>query len=170
MGEIAYLSIGSNQGDRLKNISKSIRLINDDIGEIIKVSSIYENPPIGFDAEMNFYNLCIAVETNYTPQVILTKLKNIELLIGRTVKSVNGIYSSRCIDIDIVLIGTLIFKTELLSIPHIEFRNRSFVLTPLFEIASSIIDPETGKPISFLLDNCKDKSELIQLDFKVELK
>lgn len=167
---IVYLSIGSNEGNRLDNISKSIQLLNNNVGESISISSIYENPPLGFDAELNFYNLCLSIKTNLDPQMLLIKLKNIEEEIGRKTKSLSGVYSSRCIDIDILFYGDYLVETSELSIPHIHLRNRRFVLEPLNEIAGELIDPKSGYSISFLLNQCDDKSHLNKLPISVEFK
>lgn len=170
MQRVAYLSIGSNEGDRLDYISKTIQLINKKIGQIITVSSIYENPPLGFDAEINFYNLCLSIHTILNPLDLLNQLKGIENEIGRSTKSKDGVYSSRCIDIDILFYEDEIIDTIDLSIPHKQMQNRRFVLEPMNEISSEFIDPITGCSISILLKLCEDNSQLNKLtiypDFK----
>jgi deoxyguanosine kinase len=170
MLRVAYLSIGSNEGDRLENISKSIQLINKLLGEIISLSSIYENPPLGFEAELNFYNLCIAINTSLNPFELLDQLKNIEKEIGRKSKSHEGVYTSRCIDIDILFFEETIIDSIELSIPHMHLNNRRFVLEPMNEISGEFIDPRTGFPISILLEQCEDKSQLIKLPIYIEYK
>jgi 2-amino-4-hydroxy-6-hydroxymethyldihydropteridine diphosphokinase len=167
---LVFFSIGSNEGDRLYNISKSILLLNKYIGETIAISSIYENPPFGFEADLNFYNLCLSIRTDEPPESILFHIKNIEKEIGRKTKSVNGVYSSRCIDIDILFYENYLIDTGELSIPHIQLYFRRFVLEPLFEIAREFIDPKTGLTISVLLDRCEDKSQLIKLPIYKEFK
>ena len=160
---LVYLSIGSNEGNRLDNISKSIQLLNKNIGEIVSISSIFENPPLGFEAELNFYNLCLSIRTSLDPQKLLVQLKNIEEEIGRKIKSKNGVYTSRSIDIDILFYEDYLIETLDLSIPHIQLRNRRFVLEPMNEIASEFIDPKSGYSILFLLEQCEDKSQLTKL-------
>lgn len=170
MLNLVFLSLGSNEGNRLDNISKSIQLLNKSVGETISISSIYENPPLGFEAELNFYNLCLSLRTSLDPQLLLSQLQNIEKEIGRKTKSVNGVYSSRCIDIDILYYEDYIIDTTELTIPHNQMRNRRFVLEPLNEIADNFIDPKTGYSISILLDQCDDKSHLNKLPVYTEFK
>lgn len=157
---IVYLSLGSNQGERLEYLQQAKDLIQQKTGEIIAVSGVCETPPVGFEAETYFYNLCLSVRTNLAPLEILEQLKEIENLLGRQKKTIlneNGerIYSSRVIDIDIILHGDLILESTILSIPHPRFRDRNFVLIPLNEIASQIVDPVTNQTINELLLNCE---------------
>ena len=158
-----YLSIGSNEGDRLKNISISFDLIKEKVGIVLLVSSIYENPPLGFEAELEFYNLCVAISTNLRPEELLFQLQQIEIEIGRDKKSINGNYSSRCIDLDILFYDDLILNSESLIIPHIHFKSRRFVLEPLAEISTNLVDPVSKKSIRELLERCTDESSLIRL-------
>ncbi len=155
-----YIGIGTNEGNRFENISKAIKLIREKVGESISISSIYENPPIGFESDLQFYNLCISISTELTPTDVLIQLKEIESKIGRKLKSNNGVYSSRCIDLDILFYDNLIYTSDLLTIPHVNFKKRRFVLEPLFEIESNLIDPVSGHSIAVLLNNCDDNSKL----------
>ncbi|NRA12168.1 MAG: 2-amino-4-hydroxy-6-hydroxymethyldihydropteridine diphosphokinase [Crocinitomicaceae bacterium] len=160
MESIAYLSIGTNLGDRLKNIEDSIELIDREAGEVIKKSSIYTTEPVGFSAETDFLNLCISIKTKSSPEELLAKLKSIELLLGRKKKSENGDYQSRLIDIDIILYDTIIMTIENLKIPHERYHQRMFVLKPLAQIAANIYDPSLGKTIKQLYTECIDQSTI----------
>jgi len=155
-----FLSIGSNKGDRLLNINTAIQLINRKVGKVVICSPIYENPPLGFEAELNFYNVCLEVETDSSPFELLKKTQDIEFEVGRTSKSKFGNYSSRIIDIDIVLYNDYQILSELLTIPHLLFRERRFVLQPLCDLAPNFIDPITKKAIFDILEVCKDGSVL----------
>ncbi len=156
----AYLSLGSNIGDRFQNLQTALNNIQQKTGKITKVSSIYENPPIGFDAEEQFYNICLELKTDFNPNELLKILKEIEVEMGRKTL-LNEAYSSRIIDIDIIFFDHLQVKNEHLSVPHKLFRNRKFVLQPLCEINNTIIDPVTKLTINQLNKNCSDKSLLI---------
>ena len=156
----AYLSIGSNIGDRLENIKKACRLINSEVGTIIEISSVYENPPIGFESNDLFYNICLNVSTTLNPIQILEATQKIETEVGRTEKTSGSTYSSRIIDIDIVLVDDVIFESPTLVIPHPLFSTRNFVLLPLTEIAECVVDPIQGISINQLLLKSNDKSEL----------
>jgi 2-amino-4-hydroxy-6-hydroxymethyldihydropteridine diphosphokinase len=160
MESIAYLSIGTNLGDRIKNIDDSIELIQSEAGPLIAKSSTYTTEPVGFSAETDFLNLCISIRTELPPLVLLEKLKSIEINLGRKKKSKNGVYQSRLIDIDIVLYDDKIMATEDLTIPHERYNQRMFVLKPLAQIAANIYDPVQGKTIKQLLTECIDQSTI----------
>jgi 2-amino-4-hydroxy-6-hydroxymethyldihydropteridine diphosphokinase len=153
-----HLSIGTNLGDRLENLKQSCRLIGDEIGEIIAVSSVYETDPVGFESSDLFYNICISVMTSLSPMQLLDQTQKIELSMGRVRKSLLGEYSNRIIDIDIVLMEDLIMNTATLTIPHPFFSERIFVLKPLEEIDSCIINPVNGFSVSRLLRSIVDKT------------
>ncbi len=160
MESIAYLSIGTNLGDRIKNIDDSIELIQSEAGPLIAKSSIYTTEPVGFSAETDFLNLCISIRTELPPLELIEKLKSIEFNLGRKKKSANGVYQSRLIDIDIILYDNKIMATEELTIPHERYNQRMFVLKPLAQIAANIYDPVQGKRIKQLLTECIDQSTI----------
>jgi 2-amino-4-hydroxy-6-hydroxymethyldihydropteridine diphosphokinase len=154
----AILSLGSNLDDRSENLKKGIRLIEEQLGKITQVSSLYETAAIGFQSELNFYNICLNVETNRNPEEILDITEAIEVECGRMQKSKNKIFSSRTLDIDIILIGDIIINTSRLTIPHPRYTERKFVLFPLVDIQPFIIDPNLKIIASEILANCKDDS------------
>ena len=158
-----FLSLGSNQGERILNIEKALSKITDKAGEIYLKSPIYENPPLGFESEMNFYNLCIGIKTKFAPEDLLFILQQIELEVGRNKKTIDKQYSSRIIDIDIIFFNNIVFNSSLLTIPHLLFRQRNFVLKPLRDIAAMTIDPITGFTVDYLYSNSKDDSVLLVL-------
>lgn len=159
-----YLSLGSNLGDRLQNLQSAIDSINSKVGKICSVSSVYETPPLGFESNEHFYNICLSLYTQLDPIELLFQLQQIEIELGRKRKSgeENGIviYSSRIIDIDILFYGSLLIDSEKLSIPHALFADRKFVLFPLNEIASNFTDPLSKLEIKDLLSMCNDTSIL----------
>ena len=158
-----FLSIGSNEGERLLNIEKALTKITENAGEIYLKSPIYENPPLGFESEINFYNLCVGIKTKFSPEDLLFILQQIEIEIGRNKKTIEEQYSSRIIDIDIILFNDIVFKSILLTIPHMLFRQRNFVLKPLRDIAAMTIDPITGFTVDYLYSKSLDKSVLLLL-------
>lgn len=129
-----YLALGTNLGDKNINLLKAIAYIAERIGIFSAISSVYETQAWGYESENTFLNMVVAVETNLAPEVILKETQTIEKLIGRTSKS-NGSYQDRIIDIDIILYGDLVYKSETLQIPHPLFHKRDFVMNPLKEIA-----------------------------------
>lgn len=140
---IVILSLGSNLGDRAKNISESLNLINQNIGQIVKVSDNIETEPVDFSSENNFLNCCCQIVTILEPNKLLDVIKNIEKDMGR-VYSVSG-YQDRIIDIDIIFYSDRIVQTEKLTIPHPNFRKRKFVTIPLQQLSNF------QDPISFLM-------------------
>ena len=156
---IVYLSLGSNLGDRYQNLMNAIDELRDKVGSVKLTSKTYENPPSGFQAETNFLNLCIEAHTNLSPNELLTTVKRIEKELGRA-ESSSKTYASRPIDIDIILYDNIILKTDVLTIPHPNFRKRMFVLKPLNDIARDKIDPETLLTIGQLFNNCSDQSSM----------
>jgi deoxyguanosine kinase len=158
-----FLSLGSNEGERLLNIEKALTKISEKAGEIYLKSPIYENPPLGFESEINFYNLCVGIKTKFSPEDLLFILQQIEIEIGRNKKTIEEQYSSRSIDIDIILFNDIVFKSILLTIPHMLFRERNFVLKPLRDIAAMTIDPITGFTVDYLCSKSLDKSLLLLL-------
>ncbi len=164
-----YLSLGSDLGDKLFNLSKAVQLISDKIGPIDCISNIYQTPPLGFDSDTSFLNLCISVKTNLTPEEILEITQSIEQLIGRKEKSAHKKYSSRIIDIDIILFGNNTVKTKELEIPHSQYRKRKFVLFPLSDIAENITDPISGLTIEQIKRNCEDDSSITISDSSIPI-
>lgn len=140
---IVYLGLGSNLGERVKNLENSLVRIAE-LARIEKKSGIYETEPWGLKEQPNFLNQVVRVKTRLTPLELLTALKNIERRIGRK-KSVQ--YGPRVIDVDILFYDDLIMKTEPLTIPHPFLTQRAFVLVPLNEIAPNHLHPVEGKKI-----------------------
>lgn len=160
MGKIIFLGLGSNLGDREGNLNKAIKMIKDLAGEVILFSGIYETEPWGFQTEDKFLNMVIGIRTSLKPQMLLKRLMTIEAHLGRS-RNKEG-YSSRTIDIDILLYGDLVIEKPDLVIPHPLIRERRFVLIPLCDIASDMIHPVYKKTFAALLRECKD-------DLKVNL-
>ena len=130
----AFLSLGSNLGDKEANLDKAVGLINDQAGRVIRRSSFYYSEPWGFSSDNNFVNLVILIETDLDPIDLLHTTQGIERMLGRTEKSKNGQYADRIIDIDILLYESVMMQTEELTIPHPLMLERDFVMIPFKEI------------------------------------
>lgn len=154
------LSLGSNIHSRSSNLKEACKMISTEIGSIVKYSSVYNSPPLGFESETTFLNCCILVETILNPADILSKTQAIEISLGRTVKSIEKNYSSRTIDIDLIFYNDEVIQWPELTIPHQLFRERNFVLKPLNDLVKDFIDPISYLTVEQLLSNCKDKSVL----------
>lgn len=148
--EKVYLGLGTNLGDRRALMCEAISSIRQEIGEVTSLSSFIETEPWGFESEYRFLNAVIEVETDLQPLKVLEITQDIERRMGRVYKSVNGRYADRTMDIDILLFGQKIIQTEYLTIPHPRMLERSFVMIPLCEIASSVLHPILKRPLGEL--------------------
>lgn len=158
----AFLSLGSNIGDRKTNLARAIRYINIGVGHIIDLSGIYETAPWGFEADNNFLNIVIEIITDLTPHEALSKCIEIESKLGRNRSSEKG-YASRTIDIDILFYQSVIVNESDLIIPHPLLHERRFVLEPLKQIDPDFLHPVFGLTIAELLEQCTDTSLVVQL-------
>lgn len=131
---IAYLSLGSNLGDRHATMQSAILLLDKQAGTVDRVSSAIETEPWGFKSANKFLNMCVRITTTLSPEQLLVTTKDIELQLGRTTKSVNGQYHDRPIDIDILTYDDLHINTPSLTLPHPHMHERDFVMIPLREI------------------------------------
>ncbi|MDX8554547.1 2-amino-4-hydroxy-6-hydroxymethyldihydropteridine diphosphokinase [Tenacibaculum sp. 1B UA] len=163
---ITYISIGTNQGDKLVNIQLAINSIADKVGAVLKVASVYETASWGFDSN-NFFNTCIKVSTHLPPERLILRLLSIEKELGRTRKNTEG-YSDRLIDLDILLFDDEIIFSKTLIVPHPRMLERKFALVPLVEIARNVIHPIEKKHLYICLENCTDTSEITKLNKKLE--
>ncbi|WP_165733756.1 2-amino-4-hydroxy-6-hydroxymethyldihydropteridine diphosphokinase [Polaribacter sp. 20A6] len=159
---ITYLSLGTNQGNKLENLQNAIHSIDDCIGGILKISSIYKTPAWGFDGD-DFFNICIKVATNLEPETLINSLLKIEKELGRQRSSLEG-YQNRKIDIDILLYDAEIILSQALIVPHPKMLQRKFVMLPLAEIAASTIHPVEKKDIAVCLQGCDDSSKIEKLN------
>ena len=130
-----YLGLGTNLGDKETNLRMAVEDIGKRVGEITSLSAFHASEPWGFESENSFLNAVCCVSTELTPIEVLNITQEIERELGRSKKSVNGIYSDRMIDIDILLYDDLHIQTPELTIPHPLMRERDFVIIPLREIA-----------------------------------
>ncbi|WP_298767017.1 2-amino-4-hydroxy-6-hydroxymethyldihydropteridine diphosphokinase [uncultured Polaribacter sp.] len=157
-----YLSLGSNKGNKSENLQNAIDAIDKKVGSIHKISSIYKTPSWGF-AGNDFYNICIEVKTNKTPENLLKILLSIEKELGRK-RNHSENYANRLIDIDILLFENQIIISKDLIIPHAKMLDRNFVLVPLAEIAKNVLHPVAKAQIVECLQNCTDTSTISKIN------
>ena len=155
-GEILIL-LGSNLGDRIRNISTACDLISRQIGPIITKSSYYNTTAWGNTDQPDFINQVIEIESGSSPNSLLESCLEIEKSLGRVR---NRKWESRVIDIDILFYSNLVVQTKTLTIPHPEIQKRRFTLIPLKEIRPELIHPVLNKTVSELLQECADTSEV----------
>ncbi|WP_341216543.1 2-amino-4-hydroxy-6-hydroxymethyldihydropteridine diphosphokinase [uncultured Wocania sp.] len=153
-----HIALGSNKGDKFKNLQNAIDAIHTKIGHIKLISKVYKSPAFGFESD-DFLNCCLVLESDLQPEIVLRELLSIETALGRTRKKGEG-YEARTIDLDIVFSEDEIIDTKTLQVPHPEMEKRRFVLLPLNDIASKIKHPKFNKEVSVLLEECEDESVL----------
>ena len=163
---ITYLSLGTNQGDKLENLQNAIHLIDESIGGVQKISAIYKSPSWGFEGN-EFFNICISVSTDQRPATLLESLLAIEKELGRTRANQEG-YQNRNIDIDILLFEDEVILSKTLTVPHSKMLERKFVLLPLVEIAPNTIHPIEKNQLHVCLQNCSDTSEVLKIPQRLE--
>ena len=151
-----FLSLGTNQGNRLRNIENCIQLIHQEVGTVIKISNLYETPSWGFDSDA-FYNCALVLHTYLSANKILSKILKIEKQLGR-VRANTLEYQSRIIDIDLIAFNEEIIDSEKLQVPHPLMQNRNFVLLPMRDLNLDWIHPVFSKKIAELLEISPDES------------
>lgn len=132
-----FLGLGTNLGNREENLTKAVRLIAENVGEVLAVSSFYKSEPQGFVSDNDFLNAVVMLHTNLSPFEVLDETRKIEKQLGRKNKT-RKTYADRIIDIDILYYDDLIINTPELKIPHPHITKRDFVLVPLAEIAPEL--------------------------------
>jgi 2-amino-4-hydroxy-6-hydroxymethyldihydropteridine diphosphokinase len=146
--------MGGNMGDRLANLENARAAIQEQVGNILSYSSIYETAAWGMEDQAAFLNQALMINTPFDASELLENLLKIEKAMGRIRNQPLG---PRTIDLDIIFFNDQILDTENLTIPHPHMQKRNFVLTPLNEIAPDYIHPIFKKSINQLLIDCTDK-------------
>ncbi len=134
MNHNLYIGLGSNLGDRKALLDEALQLIDERIGQVVRVSSYYETEPWGFQSDNTFLNAAALVLTTLSPQRCLKETQRIERQLGRTDKTVDGIFQDRPIDIDLLMYDDLHIEEPDLILPHPHIEDREFVQLPLQEI------------------------------------
>lgn len=147
---MVYLGLGTNLGDKEQNLRMSIKKIEERIGNVVSLSAFYATAPWGFSSENSFLNAAVCVETTLFPLQVLEETQRIERELGRTEKSVNGLYADRLIDIDLLLYDDRVMDAEGLILPHPLMTERRFVMEPLSEIAPDVVHPVLHKTMKEL--------------------
>lgn len=153
--QICYLSLGSNLGKKQGNLEGALQEIKKDVGEVLRISSIYETEAWGIVSQDNYFNIIAEVSTPFFPLDVIKKLLTIESRIGRIR---NKKWESRIIDIDIIFYENYLISTDNLTIPHPFLEKRNFVLEPLNELIPEFIHPRLRKSIRQLTTECTDAS------------
>lgn len=155
-----FLITGGNIGNRKRNLEVAATLIEEQIGEIIKSSNIYQTDAWGNTDQPVFYNQVHLVKSKLSAEKIIRIILKIEEKMGR-VRTIKN--AARIIDIDILFFNNEIIEQPDLIIPHPEIINRRFVLIPLTELAPEMIHPVYRKTMKELLSTCKDPLKVVPL-------
>lgn len=155
------IQLGSNIGDKYKNLSGAIDRLISNYCTIIEKSSIYETEAWGKTDQDSFYNQLISIETKLSPYALLRLCQSIENEMGRK-REIH--WGPRIIDLDIIFYRNKIIFSPELEIPHPHFRDRKFILKPLSEMFPKFIDPFYGVGIKEILETCKDESEVKRIE------
>ncbi|UCH83018.1 MAG: 2-amino-4-hydroxy-6-hydroxymethyldihydropteridine diphosphokinase [Candidatus Latescibacterota bacterium] len=144
----AFVGVGANLGDKEASVLRAVRMLESSgIGRLIGVSSLYETEPVDCPPMASFVNAVAEIEPLLCPTDLLKRLQTIEKLSGRS----GGHNEPREIDLDIITLGTAVIETPDLVVPHPRYRERTFVLIPLRELAPRFECPATGQTVDELL-------------------
>lgn len=145
----AYLSLGTNLGNKRRNLVTAAALLAERAGDILVLSEIYETEPWGFESSHRFLNAALVLETSLSPSDLLQATRLIEIEMGRIAKS-DGSYEDRVIDIDLLMYDEVVMQTNRLTLPHPLMHKRRFVMEPLAEIAPDAVHPVFHKTMNQL--------------------
>ena len=155
MGNIAYLSIGSNIGNRLETFQRALQLLDEHTEiSIEELSSIYETDPVGYTDQACFLNAVIKINTCLKPEELLQTCLFIESQLGRK-REIR--WGPRTLDLDILLYNQENIETESLIVPHPRMQERAFVMIPLMELDSGIKLPNVNAALDDILNQIPDK-------------
>ena len=135
-----FFSIGTNLGEREENLRTAVQLLHERVGECLACSSVYRSAPQGFVSDNEFANIVAVCETDHSPEEVLLITQQIEREMGRTEKSVDGVYHDRVIDVDLLQARgdeaneAIRRSDERLMLPHPRMQERDFVMIPLREV------------------------------------
>jgi 2-amino-4-hydroxy-6-hydroxymethyldihydropteridine diphosphokinase len=135
-----YLGLGSNVGNRRSSLEQAVAALPVHGVEVLASSSVYETEPVGLVLDQReFYNACLRVRTNYQPEELLDVCKAVERELGRAETGIR--HGPRPIDVDLLLLDDVQYRSERLTLPHPEVRSRRFVLVPLLELEPGLTLP-----------------------------
>lgn len=159
-GVIAYVSLGSNLGNRAFHLQKGLFSLGERVGEVRCISHVYESPAWGFEGG-DFLNACVGLQTRLNPEQLLTSLLEIEREAGR-LRQPEGGYRSRTLDLDLLYYDREAIQSNFLTVPHPSLHKRRFILKPLADIAPQFYHPVIGKDHRNLLQECRDTTPVVR--------
>jgi 2-amino-4-hydroxy-6-hydroxymethyldihydropteridine diphosphokinase len=154
----AYVSLGSNLGDRAGNLLLAVRGMLEASLMVSRLSGIYETEPKDVESPDNFLNMVAEVQlTSVTPEQMLARMIRIEYLLGRRNKFLN---MPRTVDLDLLFYGGLHYQSDFLTLPHPRLHERKFVLVPLAELTPHLIHPVLNRSIVDLVESSTDSGSV----------
>ena len=156
----AYLSVGSNLGDKLNNCLRGIQALDSEIApELLACSRFYRTSPVDYADQDWFVNAAVMIATVLQPADLLDRLIAIQQSLGRKAAAIR--FGPRVLDLDILLYDDSIIRTPTLEIPHPRMHKRAFVLQPMCDINPTIVHPGLGKSVADLLASLDDDDQQI---------
>jgi 2-amino-4-hydroxy-6-hydroxymethyldihydropteridine diphosphokinase len=153
MSELGYLGLGSNVGDRRANLQAAVELLWVHEIAVLASSSVYETEPVGDITDQRaFFNACVRVETDHSPEGLLDACKSVERALGRELGDAYVRHGPRPIDVDLLLLGDAAYESHRLTLPHAQVTARRFVLIPLLELDPELHVPGRGRAADHLSD------------------
>ena len=150
----AYIALGSNLGNPAGGPAETLAAATErlkSLGHVVARSSLYWTEPVGFADQPRFVNGVVALDTGLSPRTLLQRLLALEKEFGRD--RAHGVMNGpRTLDLDILMIGDFVLHEAGLDLPHPRMADRAFVLVPLYEIASELVEPRSRKTVAVLLD------------------
>jgi 2-amino-4-hydroxy-6-hydroxymethyldihydropteridine diphosphokinase len=149
--QTAFIAFGGNLGDPIATLRRALPMIEEVVGPVVKLSSLYETKALTLrgEAHPNYVNAVLQVSTTSEPGTILSELLRIERELGRD-RSPDKRWEPRTIDLDLLFVGSTVMSTPSLTLPHPEMAKRDFVIEPLAEICGDVIHPVLGESMSDL--------------------
>jgi 2-amino-4-hydroxy-6-hydroxymethyldihydropteridine diphosphokinase len=157
-----FIGLGSNIEPRLERLRLAVNALRS-VGEIMRVSSVYETVPVGGISQPDFLNAVIELRTTFAPLELVQMLKALEKKLGRQERPR---WHEREIDLDVLFYGDRILETPILTVPHPEIQHRAFVLAPMSELDPDFQHPIFHKSVSLMLSNV-DTSEIKRTDLSL---
>ena len=162
MNQLVVL-LGGNIGDKISNFKKAICFLQDEVGEVVAKSSLYESEPWGYEDNYQYLNAVVVINTIYSANECLHKLLKIEVKLGRTRKQTKT-YEARTIDLDILFFNNEIINNKELTVPHPLLYKRNFTLHPLFELMPTFHHPVLNRTITCLYNESEDNALVTKLN------
>ena len=158
----AFISVGSNLGDRLRNCCRGIAALCADASvRLVARSPFYETEPVDYTDQEWFLNAAVKIETDLAPQELLVHLQAVQREQGRSDGGIR--FGPRVLDLDIIFYDDLILDTPNLTIPHPRMHKRRFVLQPICDIDGSVVNPVLGQTVKKILNQMMNEGQTIRL-------